>query len=492
MTSVWKRSLPDKLIYIIFCAGMLLSLLQYIFNRSLWMDEAALSLDLINDTSPMLLKGLANGQVAPILYLQIEHAFALLLPNTEYGLRLFPLLCYWASMYLFYKILRHTFTDKFVILFALSLYVFDGTLVYYSSEVKQYITDVTVAMAIYYFVVKDYRHEGNRYILLAVIGAFGIFLSNVSPILLSCAGLYLIIEYLKNKRNLWPLLITFGTWAVVFAVYFFCFEYHHPLKDLMLAYWTKANGFMPLDKRTGAWVINKFAVNFCFQLYCGPLAAALLAMLLFTGLFYILKKRSYTSLILLVLPLLLHLLLSGFKIYPFDTRLVLYSTPLLIIIMAWGMLFVLQLLESYFKTATFKWAIVAIPVLLVCFIRPLPIILHDNLRACISYMKIRLNSTDNVYVTVSAAYQLQYYQYINYLITVKPVLYSGYIPRIKAHHKDEITALKKLKGRIWVFSLPRYHEDALIKKVLDSAGYRQALTYTTNGIGCVTLFVPGK
>ena len=456
------------------------------------MDEAALANVLINDTSAMLLKGLANGQVAPILYLQIEHVFVHLIPNTEYGLRLFPLLCYWASIYLFYKLLRHTFTDKFVIIFALSLYAFNGTLIYYSSEVKQYITDVMVAIAICYFTVKNYRDEKNRYIVLAIAGAIGIFLSNVSPLLLSGAGLCLVIEYIKTKRNLSSLLIALGTWAIVFGVYFFCFVYHHPLKETMLNYWTQAGGFMPLNKNFLMWTVNKFAANFCFQFYCGRFVAILLAALLFAGIFYIIKKRLYRSLILLLLPLLLHLLLSGFKIYPFDTRLILYSTPLLIMIISWGMFFLLRLGERVLKSGTFKWAILVIPILLICSIRSLPIIQHDDMRDCISYMKSRLEKTDNVYVTISAAYQVQYYQFINYFNPVKPVLYSGYIPRLEMQHKDEIAALKKLQGRVWILTLPRYHEETLIKNILDSAGYQQSASYTANGIGYVTLFTPKK
>jgi len=56
-------------------SGFALSIFQFLYNRSLWLDEAALSLNIIKKNPFQLLQPLDYSQVAPILYLQIVYAF---------------------------------------------------------------------------------------------------------------------------------------------------------------------------------------------------------------------------------------------------------------------------------------------------------------------------------------------------------------------------------------------------------------------------------
>jgi hypothetical protein len=465
--------------------GFVLSLAQFLYNRSLWMDEAALALDIIHDNSSMLLKGLANGQVAPILYLQIEHLFALLIPKSEYGLRLFPLLCYWASLILFYRVLRCLFSNNFIILFALSLYVFDGVFIYYSSEVKQYMTDVMVVNAMLFFTIKSYRKEKNRYIVLSVAGALAIFLSNISAVILACTGLYIIIGYMRDRKHLWQILGAFFAWAAVFGIYYRCFIYNHPLKQLMLAYWIKAGGFMPLNRHLLAWVADKFVSNFYFQFYFGKAACVLFIILFFTGVIYVIKKRVAVG-ILLLLPLPLHLLLSGFKLYPFDTRLVLYLTPLLIISVAYGVCWLLQFWPKYDTKPVVR---LIIPLILFALLiaQSFPLIRHDALRQCISFMKSRSTKVDDIYITQSAKYPMMFYHDISFY-TAQRIIIGSYSPSEISSGKDDLLQLKALSKRVWVYSLKPYHEDTFINKFLVSAGYCASATFTASGNAVVCLY----
>lgn len=465
--------------------GFVLSLAQFIYNRSLWMDEAALALDIIHDNSSMLLKGLANGQVAPILYLQIEHIFALLIPKSEYGLRLFPLLCYWASLILFWRILRCLFSNNFIILFALSLYVFDSAFIYYSSEVKQYMTDVMVVNAMLFFTLKPYEKERKRYIALAIAGTLAIFLSNVAAIMLACTGLYIIIRFISDRKHLWYISGMFFTWAVVFGIYYKCFIYNHPLKQLMLQYWIKAGGFMPLDKHLPAWVAAKFVSNFYFQFYFSKIACVLFIVLFFTGVVHIIKKLSIGMLLLLPLPL--HLVLSGFKLYPFDTRLVLYLTPLLIISVAYGAYWVSQFLPVYFlKPVTH----LLIPLILfaLLILQSFPLIRHDDLRQCISFMKSRSTQTDDIYVTRSAKYPMTFYHDISFY-TARRIIFGSYTPSVTTSGENDLGQLKTLSRRVWVYSLKPYHEDTFINKFLVTGGYNPSINFAASGNAMVCLYV---
>ena len=93
-----------KIINVIVFFGILLPSIQYFSNRSLWVDEAVLVLDIINTGSLDLLKPLKSGAVGPILFLLLEKFFSNLIPNSEYGLRILPLLCYLTSLFFFYNI----------------------------------------------------------------------------------------------------------------------------------------------------------------------------------------------------------------------------------------------------------------------------------------------------------------------------------------------------------------------------------------------------
>ena len=241
-----KLDSEQKIINAVLLLGVTLSLVQFIYNRSLWRDEASLALNIINKNGLELLKPLDYMQVAPILFLQLEKLFSILLPNSEYGLRLLPLLCFWFSLYFFYGILKLTFKNYYTIIFALSLFVFNYNLIYYSSEVKQYICDVLVLTSIYYFTLKSYKKEETKYYILGILGCVSIYLSNVTPIILFSCGIYLFYNSLINKKIYFKhMAIVSFVWGITFLSYYYYFIHGHPTSDYMVTYWSNQNAFMP-------------------------------------------------------------------------------------------------------------------------------------------------------------------------------------------------------------------------------------------------------
>ena len=63
---------PTKFEWLIILFGTLLRLTQYLSNRSLWLDEAFLALNIVNRSFLQLLKPLDNNQGAPIGFLMLE------------------------------------------------------------------------------------------------------------------------------------------------------------------------------------------------------------------------------------------------------------------------------------------------------------------------------------------------------------------------------------------------------------------------------------
>ncbi len=82
----------NKLLMIIILFGIILRLGQYLFNRSLWLDESYLTLNIINKSFSQLLLPLDYDQAAPIGFLIVEKVIVGIFGNNEYALRLFPLL----------------------------------------------------------------------------------------------------------------------------------------------------------------------------------------------------------------------------------------------------------------------------------------------------------------------------------------------------------------------------------------------------------------
>jgi hypothetical protein len=117
---------------IILFVGILLSGIQFLYNRSLWSDESMLAVNILNRDFIGLLKTLDHRQSAPLLFLYIEKLFSMII-NGEMGLRIFPLICFWGSLIFFWKIVRLLFKSNTTIVFCISIFTFNYMLIMYSS-----------------------------------------------------------------------------------------------------------------------------------------------------------------------------------------------------------------------------------------------------------------------------------------------------------------------------------------------------------------------
>ncbi|HEY9598539.1 MAG TPA: glycosyltransferase family 39 protein, partial [Cyanophyceae cyanobacterium] len=144
-----QQSLPlsssRRLSWVIISFGILVRLVQYLSNRSLWNDEAALALNIVNKSYLELFKPLDYEQGAPIGFLLVEKLAVQVFGNNEYSLRLFPLLSGIAALLLFYELAKRCISRQAVPI-ALTLFVGLDYLLYYASEAKQYSTDVAIAL----------------------------------------------------------------------------------------------------------------------------------------------------------------------------------------------------------------------------------------------------------------------------------------------------------------------------------------------------------
>ena len=124
--------------------GIVLRVVRFAANRSLWGDEAALALNVLIKPFSQLLRPLDFLQGAPSGYLMMQKGVTTLLGVDEYSLRLVALVSGIASLVLFAVVARRLLEAPAAGL-AVFLFGVSERLVYYSSEVKQYSTDTAVA-----------------------------------------------------------------------------------------------------------------------------------------------------------------------------------------------------------------------------------------------------------------------------------------------------------------------------------------------------------
>lgn len=447
-----KFRFENILLLFVIITGVSVSIFQFLHNRSLWLDESYLALNIINAGFMELFQPLDFCQVAPILFLLVEKFFSLIFGNSEFGLRLFPLLSYWASIYFLYKIFRILNLNMYVIILAMSLFVYNGTIIYYSSEVKQYMTDVLVLSGIYYFTLRSYEKPKVKYISLGVFGTISIFLSNVSPIILLCCGIYLFYNDFKaGWKELKHIFITSTVWFLFFSYYFLFFIYNHPTREFMLGYWSNEGAFMPfnpLDIELYKFLIRKYYFFYHDLFEFGWGGFYILQIVFLFGCFNLIEKKQIKILCFSIAPILVHLGLSSLKLYPFDLRLILYTIPAFLIILSFGLDYIFSFLIKANKRITEFLSIIIVFSFLFAMYLKVPIE-RSELKKCFTYIKENIKEEDEIYLSNFSSFPFQYYKQISDLDFPANEIYIGNLE----NPKEFMEEIKELNGRYWfVFS----------------------------------------
>jgi hypothetical protein len=485
-----NNNFENILIKIIIIAGFILSGYQFFYNRSLWFDEAADANNIINRTHLALLKPLDFKVIAPILFIQIEKIFSELIPDTELGLRLFPLLCFFVSVLLFVRIVKIIHSNYFTIILSILLFIFNLNLIYYSSELKQYMSDVLILTAIYYLILREYKDEKLKYYYLGIAGAVSIFLSNIAPIILFTVFIYLLYNYFKNKNNKYFFLSLSisALWGILFLVYFYSFIYNNPVRGELVESWS--NSFLPLNPFSVEFyrfILDKgkmIGSNF-FQLRSN-IGVIVLYLFIIIGYVFMFRKKRYDLMIITVIPILLHLLSSGLKLYPFGARLLLYNFPLIIIICSFGFDLLYVQFFSKFKIEHIRIILISIALLKFGFLTSGLPIQHQEVKKSLEYMESKYIKGDKLYLYSNAKQAYNYYQKIHKTNNSQIVIKGRYIFSEEDMQKKGmsncakyfIDDFKNFNGRYWLL-FTYFNKDIhpYIIKALDSLGYRRLDEY---------------
>jgi len=446
---------------IILGIAVLLRFIQFVGDRSLWLDESMLALNIVSRSFMELFKPLDYFQVAPIGFLVLEKSLVGLLGNNEFALRLFPFVCGISSLFLFWYVANYSIRKNGV-LWALCLFGFSKYLIYYSAELKQYASDVAITLALYCVTIYVRQKEGfkTRYIFVyGAAGAISIWFSLPCAFVLAGVGTSLFVfSGLKRdwQRASW-LALSFLFWVVSFGVYILIYtsDISYNL-GLQRTYWQNAfMPFPPLSISDVKWFADKF-----FGILQNPL------WLTFNGIGALcflcggvsLFEENKEWFFCLLGPIFTALLVSGFQLYPFTSRLLLFVVPCFYIFIGHGLSFIWEKLQHISKMiyVILLFLLLMHPVYFATHqlitMKPNKAVVRENIKPVINYLKEHKRQGDLVYLFDMSQFAFKYYaerygfRDLNYKVGYS--IHDDLKKDLKDIHKD----LDQLRGheRVWL------------------------------------------
>lgn len=473
----------QKLSWVIICFGIAVRLVQYLYNRSLWADEAVLALNIVNRSYLELLQPLDYDQGAPFGFLIVEKLAVQIFGNNEYALRLFPLLSGIMSLLLFYQLAKR-FLRGYAVPIALAFFASLYYLIYYATELKQYSSDIAVTLFSCLLVTEIFikRLSVKRVILFSVLGALTIWFSHPAIFVLAGFGAScLLIKIFKNKNfRLFRVLIIYSSWLISFALFYFVSVQSLSNNQTLMTSWSGRNAF-PNSAFDIIWVFDAFGRFFYLPLdFRGIMdGVAIFAFVIGCISFF---RRQKEKLLVLLSPLIVAFFAAYLQKYPFSGRLVLFLIPFFVLLITEGLH---SLIKKTRSKPTFIFGIILLVSLLFqpitkagnLFINPIQ---NEEIKQVLNYVKSKEQPSDILYVFQRGQYQFLYYadkygyQEGDYVIGVDDLdEYDGRSLSDKERKRYE-NDLDKLRGnkRVWlIFSHSHVGaENAMMKSYLDKIG----------------------
>ncbi len=467
--------------------GLALRLRQYLTGRSLWLDEAMLALNIVGRSFAGLLQPLDYDQGGPLGFLLAEKLVITLLGNNEFSLRLVPFLAGCAALLLFALLLRQM-TGNTGSFMSLALFAAGAPLVYYASEVKQYSSDVFVAVLLLWLAGEIIIHEEHKdsktpgktkTILLAIAGALALWCSHPALFVLAGIGTTLLLHYalLRDVPRLKQMLAVILAWGVSFTILYFVSLRGLAANQYLLGYWAEA--FMPMPP----WTHLDWFPNTLKGVLDDPTGLGtfwiLPALLMLVGLVALLR-RNWRFGALFGLTLGATLAAAALGKYPFAGRIILFAVPIFLALIGAGV----EEIVGWFRRS--RWLGSAIALALAAFLLYHPLTsaaqnfaqpkYYEHIRPGMAYLQANRKPGDVLYIYSWAVPAFRYYA------PFYGFAESDFIAGNK-HENDPqalLTEIDRLQGskRVWVlfshvYEKGDFNEKDFILARLDEIGERK-------------------
>jgi len=330
-----KRRFVTGLVIATCLIGLFLRVYFYAVNRSLWFDEAALARNLVSRSFLDLLEPLESNQGAPIGFLVLQKLVISMLGSRDYVLRLIPLLAGLASVPLMYAVSKQ-YGGQLSACVSLALFALSPRLIYYSSELKQYSTDVLAALVLLLIVPKclENKAKPHAFVALGIAGSVAIWLSHPSLFVLAGIALTLglVFAVRRDKDRVFWLIGIGAAWVTSLGLLYLVSLRHLESNTDLVNYWSGSFAPIPSWSNLG-WYYDAW-IGLLRDPATLPISAITVGLLIL-GIFSFAFRRLPLMFVLLA-PFLLTLIASALGKYPFSGRLLLFLVPLLFLLLAEG------------------------------------------------------------------------------------------------------------------------------------------------------------
>jgi hypothetical protein len=387
--------------------GVALRIREYVANRALWYDESLLSLNIIDHSSMGLFGRLGFNQAAPPGFLFVERVSVDAFGRSEYALRLFPLICGIASIFLFLRVVR-TLLAPAPQLIAMALFSVGGGLIYYSAEIKQYSTDVAASLLILAaaLALRSSLLANWRVTCWIVAGFVALALSYAAAFILVTVVIVLAMPHAVRRPWHWrPLDLAAGLWLAGVAV---AFLYAYPRVSDVVA--TNQGSSFPVGAefvRTAGGALAS-AVGYPDGGVTGSFKY-FVALIGLAGFAVLVQRRCQTA-ALVGVPLLLLMVAAALHAYPVLPRTVLFFLPFLAIVVGEGIAALASTMPSRRRVLVIvlALAVFAVPATDAArnFIAPQG---REEIKPVLRHLTKKWRAGDSLFVFHHAQYPLRYY-----------------------------------------------------------------------------------
>ncbi|GAC1306322.1 MAG: hypothetical protein NVSMB16_02220 [Acidimicrobiales bacterium] len=313
--------------------GAAVRLEQFGARRSLWLDEALVANNVVTRDFAGLVRPLSGEQGAPVGWLWVQRVAVIVLGNTEYALRCVPLVAGLAALVVIHRLALRV-AGPVPASIAVWLLALSPAAVRYSVEVKQYSSDLLVALLLSLWALRvadDDRFAGRRLARWSVAGVVAVWCAHPAVLVLAPCAVVLWVDALRRRdtRDCRRVVAAALPWIASFGVAWLASLRRLGHDAFLRGYWAAGLAPHPLTAGTfGPWLGHDL-----LQLMDEPgrfVAAPLAAAMVVGGLFLAIYQRPLPG-ALLATPMAAAVLAATLGGFPLRGRLALWLLPLLLI-----------------------------------------------------------------------------------------------------------------------------------------------------------------
>jgi 4-amino-4-deoxy-L-arabinose transferase-like glycosyltransferase len=314
--------------------GVILRTREWLFDKSLWLDELSVTYSITHRGFGGLLHPLSLDQAGPVGWLWAERASIDLFGVHEWALR-FPA---WAAsivaLAVFPQVARRLI-GRFAAPAAMLVFATSPVLIYHGAETKQYSGDTACTLLALLATTQLCRNRPTfrRAVIWGLICAVLVWCSQPTILVSAVCGLVLLLVWFRERETLVPVVVGAAILTISVAVDWLVSLRHQSAHKFFQAYWRAYGGYPPLKQTVRgdlSWLWTAATKTEQF-LHIGTPVLALCLMA--CGLTVLAWGRPVAAL-LLGLPMVAAVGMAITHYYPLALRLALYLYPGAVMLLA--------------------------------------------------------------------------------------------------------------------------------------------------------------